>query len=61
MNRTDKQTAVESLAAKLQGARSIYVTDPNRIVFEATPAVEMPASSGPDASALERIRRWSAE
>jgi large subunit ribosomal protein L10 len=27
MNRTDKQTAVETLAAKLQGARSIYVTD----------------------------------
>ncbi len=27
MNRTDKQTAVEALAAKLQGARSIYVTD----------------------------------
>jgi large subunit ribosomal protein L10 len=27
MNRTDKQTAIESLAAKLQRARTIYVTD----------------------------------
>jgi len=27
MNRTEKQSAVDALAAKLQGARSIYVTD----------------------------------
>ncbi len=27
MNRTEKQTAVDALAAKLQAARSIYVTD----------------------------------
>ncbi len=27
MNRTDKQTAIDALAAKLQAARSIYVTD----------------------------------
>jgi catechol 2,3-dioxygenase-like lactoylglutathione lyase family enzyme len=42
------------------GSRSIYVTDPNGIVFEATPAVAMPASVGPDPAARDRIRRWSA-